>query len=64
LDPTSPNNGPEVMVPSPTSGVYIGGTDSSSTYFPNPAVVQVPIATIANSVIYASPGATVVLVGS
>jgi uncharacterized Zn-binding protein involved in type VI secretion len=64
LDPTSPDNGPEVMVPSPTSGVYIGGTDSSSTYFPNPAVVQVPIATIANSVIYASPGATVVLVGS
>jgi hypothetical protein len=51
------------MVPSLTSGVYIGGTDSSSTYFPNPTVVQVPIATKANSVIYAAPGATAVLVG-
>jgi hypothetical protein len=116
LDPTSPDNGPAVLIPSPTSaeivatvgtqtlgavagssgiilpngstadvgsvmtltglnndpvvisvatsGVYIGGTDSSSTYFPNPTIVPVPIATIANSVIYANPGATAVVVGS
>jgi hypothetical protein len=73
LVPTSPDNGPAVLVPSLTSaeivvtvasGVYLAGTDSSSSYSPILSVVPVPIATIANSVIYASPGATAVVVGS
>jgi hypothetical protein len=60
---TGSNNHP-VVISVATSGVYIGGTDSSSSYFPNPTIVPVPIATIANSVIYANPGATAVVVGS
>jgi hypothetical protein len=61
---TGLNNDPTVAVSVGTPVVYIGGTNSSSTYFPNPSIAPIPIGTIASSVIYAAPGATTVRGGS
>jgi hypothetical protein len=62
----SDSNSQPIVVSVGTSGVYIGGTNAgdSTSYYANPTIPPVAIATVANQVVSAAPGATNVVVGS